>query len=478
MYKFLFKLTFCFIIIFSFNSLALAETQIYSFTTTNQSALSGQLVAVNWSGNETSGYNLSVSCADGVKIKNENGSLFSCDTKVSTSGQDSDSMNFYVVNVSGTSKSVTFKLYPKNQSGTELPDLVRTQTMTISPATQPISSASASATTTVSGMPITISWSSADLDGVNIMFDCVDGLSFSSLADSTKLTCGSLAFSDKLSGSGSANIYFKNKNSNSTEISLRVIPYIGNGTYDLTHAATVTFNVATDKSLPTQILSFSSSRQEITSGDTVSLSWVTQSSPGVNFKVDCVSNVSFYLATTSNVTNKCDTFMSNGYFGPNAGTDITFFNSSNEPRTTYVTLYSQLQGGGFDGVNIKKVPIQVNPLGWKSATVDTRNTTVFQPIQNTTYSQTPSQQNTTKVVKARKKFLKLLALGSKGDDVSALQEFLKNNGYYTEGLVTGYMGPATVRAIKRFQEQNGVAKQGQAGYGSFGPATRAKINSL
>jgi peptidoglycan hydrolase-like protein with peptidoglycan-binding domain len=83
-----------------------------------------------------------------------------------------------------------------------------------------------------------------------------------------------------------------------------------------------------------------------------------------------------------------------------------------------------------------------------------------------------------KIKSPRKKFTKILSFGVKSDDVSALQEFLSKNGYYPEGIITGYMGALTTKAVQRFQEQNGVVKAGGVGYGNVGPATRAKLNSL
>ena len=73
-----------------------------------------------------------------------------------------------------------------------------------------------------------------------------------------------------------------------------------------------------------------------------------------------------------------------------------------------------------------------------------------------------------------------LALGDSGEDVRQLQIFLKAQGasIYPEGLITGYFGPLTQKAVQRFQEKYGIAKAGDPGYGYVGPKTRAKINAL
>jgi hypothetical protein len=73
-----------------------------------------------------------------------------------------------------------------------------------------------------------------------------------------------------------------------------------------------------------------------------------------------------------------------------------------------------------------------------------------------------------------------LQLGGSGEDVRQLQIFLKAQGteIYPEGLVTGYSGSLTKKAVEKFQVKYDIAKAGDAGYGYVGPKTRAKINSL
>lgn len=66
-----------------------------------------------------------------------------------------------------------------------------------------------------------------------------------------------------------------------------------------------------------------------------------------------------------------------------------------------------------------------------------------------------------------------LSKGMMNDQVKKLQEILaRDPGMYPEGLVTGYFGPATERAVKLFQKKHGLE---QVGY--IGPKTRALLNS-
>ncbi len=76
-------------------------------------------------------------------------------------------------------------------------------------------------------------------------------------------------------------------------------------------------------------------------------------------------------------------------------------------------------------------------------------------------------------------FARTLKKGSQGADVKKLQELLAaDKEVYPEGEITGYFGPATAKAIGRFQEKYDLASPGDAGYGQAGPKTRAKLTEL
>lgn len=89
-------------------------------------------------------------------------------------------------------------------------------------------------------------------------------------------------------------------------------------------------------------------------------------------------------------------------------------------------------------------------------------------------SQIADLQIEVQTVKIELKFSRALAQGATGDDVKKLQEFLKNfTGSYPNGLITGYYGPLTQVAVKKFQEQNGIESVGMVG-----PKTQEKLNVL
>lgn len=67
-----------------------------------------------------------------------------------------------------------------------------------------------------------------------------------------------------------------------------------------------------------------------------------------------------------------------------------------------------------------------------------------------------------------------LQRGVRSDEVKTLQQFLKGfAGVYPEGLVTGYFGPLTERAVIRFQNLHGIPPTG-----NIGTQTRARLNEL
>ena len=69
---------------------------------------------------------------------------------------------------------------------------------------------------------------------------------------------------------------------------------------------------------------------------------------------------------------------------------------------------------------------------------------------------------------------KTLKLGSENSEVKALQQALaQDKTIYPEGKATGYYGPATRNAIKRFQKRYGIEQ-----VGFVGPLTRKKLNEV
>lgn len=70
-----------------------------------------------------------------------------------------------------------------------------------------------------------------------------------------------------------------------------------------------------------------------------------------------------------------------------------------------------------------------------------------------------------------------LSFGSSGAQVSLLQAILsKDRKVYPEGVINGLFGPATLRAVKRFQIKYNIVKSSSTSYGRVGPVTREWLN--
>lgn len=72
-----------------------------------------------------------------------------------------------------------------------------------------------------------------------------------------------------------------------------------------------------------------------------------------------------------------------------------------------------------------------------------------------------------------------LGAGSRGKDVESLQMFLQMKGFLAADVtISGYYGKLTAAAVGKFQEEEGITKPGQTGYGRVGPRTLARINQV
>lgn len=76
---------------------------------------------------------------------------------------------------------------------------------------------------------------------------------------------------------------------------------------------------------------------------------------------------------------------------------------------------------------------------------------------------------------------RMLSRGASGEDVRRLQEFLaRDRSIYPEGIVSGFFGELTERAVQRYQARYGIVSDGDAattGFGMVGPRTLAFLRA-
>ncbi len=134
-------------------------------------------------------------------------------------------------------------------------------------------------------------------------------------------------------------------------------------------------------------------------------------------------------------------------------------------------------GGGGGGYNFITPPNTVQPVPTVQTTIVIAPAVTAVPaVQATVASVTfPSYS-----------FKKPLSTGVTSTDVKKLQEMLNadpetkvsSSGAGSPGKESSYFGSATKKAVQKFQVKHKIAKPGDAGYGSVGPATRAKLTEL
>jgi hypothetical protein len=75
---------------------------------------------------------------------------------------------------------------------------------------------------------------------------------------------------------------------------------------------------------------------------------------------------------------------------------------------------------------------------------------------------------------------RLLTIGSRGDDVTALQTYFIASGHLTIEAPTGYFGAATQAAVQAWQSERGIVTSGTpetTGFGAVGPMTREALQN-
>ena len=147
---------------------------------------------------------------------------------------------------------------------------------------------------------------------------------------------------------------------------------------------------------------------------------------------------------------------------------VSFFVAGNASAQTNEQIIQQLQ------VQIEQLKVQIAVLQAQLGIVNPSGPALI-PVPTPTSTPVPSNCPV---------FSHRLYLGvsdaSTGGEVTKLQKMLaEDSAVYPEGLVTGYYGPLTKKAVQRWQTKHRVISSGSAattGFGVVGQKTRTKIS--
>ena len=439
-----------------------------------QTLRSGGDAIFQWKLRDAGGYSFVWSCTPGVKAKKRDGSAVACDTKISSVLTTADSLILVFSNVSGSGQQVKSRIIPKDASGKYVDAAGQDLFLTVATDPAPISSFTASATTTVPGQSVTLSWTSHDLEGVNMLFECRDEVKIAAADSAGFLSCETMVFGTDLAPSGSKVFNFTNASLFGIPLKITLLPAIVQKSYDGIHAAAMTITVASDTIPDPVIHLFTATSTTVESGKSLEFTWASEKTRAVNFKISCVNLITVMTVQDSSPLPCGEAFSFPKDFIPSGSAAFVFRNAHTASRAVTMTLVPSRKAGEYDATRAKTFVVTVFP---EKATSTAAGIVLPAAPVSLPGAMTPPPAAAKKIV-----FTQLLKRNSRGTEVRALQEFLKRDpALYPEGLVTGFFGPATERAVQRFQKKYGIASGGApttTGYGILGPKTRAKLNGL
>lgn len=464
-----------------------ATPTIASYTQSASFVNSGQPLSFSWSIPGGYGYSFTIPCIEGIKFKKTiGGGDLSCGTAVTETTITNSGIDIVAWNLGGASRAFTARLIPLDENKAPNTQGQQDLYVTVQPAVDTIESL-VGTSTVLSGAPYTLSWTSKILDGVNLSISCNPLISATSstATNTVTLPCNTPLFGTDLSGSGSATFYFNNSASQASEITISVLPAMATKLYNGGQKKSVTVSVESNVAPDPFTSSFTS--QPIISGATTdttlqttsyTASWVTEKSIGANMRIFCNENVTTMIITnTSSTTPKCNTLAFEIPLIQTGTSTIIFTNKGYANETMTISLIPERKNGTYDATRGKVISL----LAMRRGSLSAETPAPSPALQKTTAAtataigaSTPTASIPTKVF-----LTKYLSRGASGAEIRALQEYLaKDASIYPEKSVSGYFGPATERAVKKFQATNKIATAGSAGYGAVGPKTRALLNTL
>lgn len=463
----LFSLALFFVVSLSAHA-QVATPSVTSVSVSPSSGASLVLRSLSYTSSGSSGSSVLFTCQAGVTIRSDTGGTFTCGTRASLSSADSDSIGISAINITGTTQTVFARVYPKDRDGNDYDAGSLSTTFSVAKVANPISDFSVSATTLNSGGSLTVTWGSSYLPNVNLRFDC-SNLTIVPSGSSIPIPCGQIAFASSLAANGSQTVTVTNPSDTPATLTVVGLPVITSGQYNGLDAPSASVTVlgkvaAQDPSAS----SFAASSQVVASSATTTFTFSAFNAKGANVRISCADDIAVYGAAGNKLPCEGPALAASTIASSSA---FRFVNSGTHPRVVRVSLLLERRDGVYLVAPSRDILLTVLAPGAVPAAQSALSTNAV------AVSSAPSVSSIGG--KAHSPITVGLSKGMRHAQVTILQTFLaQDTAVYPEGSISGYFGPATEAAVKRFQKRHGIAKEGSVGYGTVGPATRAKINAL
>jgi len=364
MKKMFFAVAFVFMVLAPLVSSAV-NPAVTSFSVSPSSGPSGYFFAFLWSLENAFGSSFLISCIQGVILKDISGGAVACGARIASQVATNDGRGVKIINVSGNQASVSARVIPKDSSGKDYDAGGQTVYIAVSPNPQPIEKFTASATTTISGKPVAISWSSTDLDNVNLSIECKPEIKVSSPSYTAGLylPCGKPAFQADLPKSGSLTLNFSNSSVDALPYTFTLLPAMAPGVYNAIYTAVLTIMVASDV-VPDPVVNYfkTSAPSPVYSGQAMPISWSTENTKGVNLKISCAEGVAATSSKNPSAALTCDgyAFSDNNILPSSGNLNLSFQNNGDSLRTVTINLVPAFKVKiGYDLTRSKTISMDV-----------------------------------------------------------------------------------------------------------------------
>ena len=445
-----------------------ANPSVQYFTPSSTTINSNQPVSFTWRIADGGGYSFNIPCVQGIKIFKADGTTFPCNTPITSVLTAVDGIDISVRNLTGSSKTITARLTPKDANSNNYPYGSQDIAITVAPITKPIESITGN-TQSISSQLYTLSWSASQLAGVNLSISCSSIIRTTSPSYANGyLPCNTPIFANDLSPSTSLSLVFENNGTATSSITLMLLPAMDTGVYNGAGSETLTVDIVPNIIPDPNTVSFYTNTTLLKEGIPTSLFWKTEQSDGANLWFSCNAHITPIITIgTATSTPPCNALALSAALEASSTISVIFLNKSYTTEPITITVIPKSKKGGFDATRSKQIILSILPKGAVPLAIE--------PVQTPTVVVSTPQATTSTV----KRFTKYLYRGISGKEVTLLQTYLKKDpSLYPEGIVSGYFGPATERAVKRFQEKYNIATISTPGYGGVGPKTRTLLNSL